>query len=367
MLQFGVSAWMRRTKKKAGSALRKRKETGLLIVMSVSAGRGSESNWLESEDAHTARFAVVAAELISCTPPEQLDAIAGSVTRWAEAMAERPNTILRNSATAFERLHAKIEVRLPPERLNAIALQVGREVEVLVERLSPALAKVERTVELLQAAPEVAGYERHFRSEFGYPALTARLWSCGLLRFGELLQAEILLGRRIGALVREIASQQEECALAISRCALKLRALCESGDGSPAIADAIAEAGVKPIHFDDVLERASARDRAACSELGRLCVLLSPFVPDPRGRPISRASSTHKMLLYHMRRCDRNSGYTFNPCIEDYGDPATLATRAAFGQERFCPRQAKLRRPTSSPPSAFGQGRRPRLSAPTDV
>jgi hypothetical protein len=279
------------------------------------------------------------------------------------------NSLEREDARAARFCDVALDLlsRRSPGELLEIARDVAGTVEALSEKLKPLLAAAVEAVERLEAAPKVTGYERFLQDELKYPVLMPRFWSYALLHWGEVRQAENFDGRRVGGLVRQIASIPEESALAISRRALKLKSLCVAGHGGAAIDEAISDAKseIGRFEFDAMVEGASTRDRAACLALRCVCKKIADFVPDPRGRPITRALTTHEMLQRHMVNNHRPAGHTFNPHktdggadggCGDYVDPKTLATRAAFAQPRFCPKRAKGSRP--SPPSKrIGHGR----------
>ena len=207
---------------------------------------------------------------------------------------------------------------------------------------------VNSTVQELAAAPEVPGHERLLIDSLGHCQLAARFWASQIRHWGELLAAEFNEGRRVRAIIDEIAKADGRSTLVMSRRAMKFRDECSSVEAQDHVELAMKKAGLSAsaYEFKRLVGLASERDEEACHDLGRIARQIAPHLPDKRGRPISVATCTHIFLLRHFEAMGKSRAFTVatDDEIGDFVDEATLATRLAMDQPRFSPRHAQLLR-----------------------
>jgi hypothetical protein len=197
-------------------------------------------------------------------------------------------------------------------------------------------------VNSLAEEPETPGHERFLIEWLGYHTLMARLTARVMHRFGQLLADEINQGRRVHAIVDEIAKRRECSALVISRRARKLREECNSEGASIAIDRAAQKAGfwLASTEFNELVEAACERDEAACRELGRMAEQLAPHLPEKRGRRISVETCIRIFFQLYLEHEGMNCVYTYSDRNEDFLDPVTRATRLAVNNPDFSPQYA---------------------------
>ena len=101
--------------------------------------------------------------------------------------------------------------------------EIAERAELFLIALAPFLEPFAASMNSLAEEPEAPGYERFFIEWLGYHPLVARLMTRQMHRLGHLLANEINEGRRVRAIVDEIAKAKNSSALVISRRAGKLR------------------------------------------------------------------------------------------------------------------------------------------------
>jgi len=231
---------------------------------------------------------------------------------------------------------------------------VGHAVSFVVAATPVLLAWEERLYALSQE-PETPGHEKFFREQLGHDLLRAKFMKRVVHHLGKVLADEINQGRRVRAIIDEIAKAKDGSTLVMARRAKRFRDECGSHGASIAIDRATEKAGLSfgAIEFDQLIGAACERHEVACRELGRTAALLAPHLPDKRGRPISVETCVHIMFQRYLEHVGRRSSYTYSEIEDgDYVDPVTLATRLAMNKPSFIPRYAtKLRKNKARVPS----------------
>ena len=223
----------------------------------------------------------------------------------------------------------------------------------------------------IAAAPEVPGYERLLIDSLGSHELAARFWAHQICHWGELFAAKINEGRRVRAIMDEIAKADGRSTLVMSRRAMKFRDECSSVEAEDNVELAMMKAGLSATayEFKRLVGLASERNEEACRDLGRIARQIAPYLSEKRGRPISVATCTHFFLLRHFEAMGKNRAFTVATDDEmgDFVDEATLATRRAMNQPRFSPRHAQLLRKSKGfePPVPFRDSTKRRQPTPT--
>jgi hypothetical protein len=168
-------------------------------------------------------------------------------------------------------------------------------------------------------------------------------------RMGQLLAEEINTGRRIRAVMDEIAKRKDFSALVISRRAKKFLDECSSERAQVVIDGAARKAGLRltTSEFSELVEAACERNQAACRRLVWMAQQLAPHLPEKRGRPISIETCTHMVFQELVAGGGICPSYTFSEVNgDDFVDPVTQATRLAVNNPRFSPLGAKRLRKT---------------------
>ena len=219
--------------------------------------------------------------------------------------------------------------------------EIAERAESFLIALAPFLERFAASMNSLAEEPEAPGYERFFIEWLGYHPLMARWMPSQMHRLGHLLADEINEGRRVRAIVDEIAKAKNSSALVISRRAGKLRDECKSEGAQIAIDRAAQKAGfwLASTEFNQLVEAACERDEAACRELGRMAEQLAPHLPEKRGRRISVETCIHIFFQRHLESAGIKRAYTYSEKDgnDDFVDPVTQATRLAVNNPDFSP------------------------------
>jgi hypothetical protein len=218
----------------------------------------------------------------------------------------------------------------------------------IAELLSPVLedftASAHSIAQKIATAPEIPGHERILIELIGYSPFGAKLITRVIHRWGELLAAEINEGRRVRAIMDEIAKAHGRSALVMSRRAKKFQDNCRSAEARDLIDGAGKKVGLSSTvtDFNKLAALASERDEFACRELGRMAEQLAPHLPEKRGRPISVETCTHFFLLRQLESWGINRAYTYSDIAgkTHFVDQVTQATRLATNNSRFSPLHA---------------------------
>jgi len=173
--------------------------------------------------------------------------------------------------------------------------------------------------------------------------------------WGELQAAEIDEGRRVRAIIDEIARANGRGVLVISRRAKRFRDECSSLEAQDLIDGAVRKAGLSltATEFSQLIALACQRDKTACRDLAGMAKQLAPHLPEKRGRPISAETCAHIFLLRHLESWGIDRAYTYSEedGYDDFVDPVTQATRIAANNPRFSPLHAnRLRKSNLFPP-----------------
>jgi hypothetical protein len=157
---------------------------------------------------------------------------------------------------------------------------------------------------------------------------------------GKALADEINQGRRVRAIIDEIAKAKESSTLVIARRTKRFRDSCDSDGASIAIDTAANKADLSSSAFEflQLVVAACERDEGACRELVRVAVLLAPHLPGKSGRPIAVETCTHLLFQRALEHAGHRSRYTNSDRYDgNFVDPVTRATRLATNKPRFRP------------------------------
>src|SRR5271166_6629032 len=195
--------------------------------------------------------------------------------------------------------------------ISELTASVDAALTPFFEEVVAVLNSVEKN---LAAAPEVPGHEALLVEWFGYGPLWARLVTRLIHRRGELLADEINEGRRVRAIIDQIAKAKGRNALVTSRRAERFRDECNSLEARDLIDEASQKAGLMTTaaEFNQLAEGACARDEAACLDLGQMAEQLAPHLPEKRGRPISPETCIHIFLQRHLESLGIKRAYTYS-------------------------------------------------------
>jgi hypothetical protein len=213
----------------------------------------------------------------------------------------------------------------------------------LLDRIRPAfepLARFVLAVSDLSCPAEVEEYFLKFSDNDRY---LARLKVLCCRHLAPALLEERKNGRALGSAIRALAHVERSTPLVISRRAREVADVLARPTVQSKLHDGLRSIGLDEWAFKEVLSRAVGPDETACREVIQVGRRLRPFLPDPRGRPLSPASAFHELLIgfgtgtYTRRPDDRG-----DPTLR-YPDLATRATRAEFSLKSFCPERAARR------------------------
>jgi hypothetical protein len=240
------------------------------------------------------------------------------------------------------RVTALTPADFPPESLARVAVDMGVLARWLVDAFQkalPTLRLIAAFGQRLEDAPPVPGYQEQLRRHEYHP-LAAKFMAYNVRRLGEERVAEAVAGRIIAAAVRGVLAAKDSSDLVLSRRARKFQIALARPIGRTVLESACRKAGdLDAIYtIDAALTAVSNRPSAGREALLAICAKLKPHLLDPRGRKRRLISATHEVFLEVVGR-----SYTHNPLEDDFVDPATKATRAAFGDPRFDPRPARRR------------------------
>jgi hypothetical protein len=231
---------------------------------------------------------------------------------------------------------------LPPEFLRRVADDVNMMTPVLVsafERALPTLQLIADSVQRLERAPPVSGYQEYLTADEDHPLVAkAMVYNVGRLGEERLTLGEA--GRVVSSAVRAVLQAKGASALVFSRRVRKLQIALADAVQMTAFERACEKAGavnaiyaIKPA-LDAVVQRKSAGRDALIA----ICQTIRPHLRDPRGRKQRLISATHEVFLEVADRA-----FTNDLVEDDFSDPATRATRLSFGDPDFNPVSARRR------------------------
>jgi hypothetical protein len=199
-----------------------------------------------------------------------------------------------------------------------------------------------RQVKYLVSAPPAPGHEAFFR-QLGYDPLRAVMEARAVIHFGKRLAEERNnIIKPLASVFHRLSRHSGKSLLVISRRAKELKLLLDLGVPKPVVEKAIAKASLSLTfaEFGRIVERATSREEQACRRLEEIAQSMRPYIPDPRGKPISVSTAIHFMLCHELKNSGQERAYTWSPSEEDFTDPATKATRATLADNDFDPRPA---------------------------
>ena len=173
--------------------------------------------------------------------------------------------------------------------------------------------------------------------------------------WGELLAAEINEGRRVRAIIDEIAKTKDRSALVISRRAKRFRDECSSSEAQDQIDGAAQKAGLwsTATEFNQLIDAACERDEAACRDLARMAEQLAPICLKSADDRFPWKPAFIFFCSATSKAWGINRAYTYSEKDgnDDFVDPVTQATRLAVNNPRFSPLHAnRLRKGNLRPP-----------------
>jgi hypothetical protein len=222
-------------------------------------------------------------------------------------------------------------------------LDIAKEVLTKLQARFESVLTAARRVTAKFPEPRVSVYEE-LLIDSGCKREFARFMSMVAFKLGTSLADEINSERRaLGTALRKLKAATGGTTLVISR---RARALLETLDRYPAgglTAIAIRESGLVLTldEFREIVLRASTRDQQACEQLGNVVPPIFQHFPKARGKALSAPTATHALLLMLLHDSGNPQAYTYDYGADDFVDPATLATRRAFEQQRFSPCRAR--------------------------
>jgi len=128
----------------------------------------------------------------------------------------------------------------------------------------------------------------------------------------------------------------------VRRAADKLRIWLDRDEAASLIGTWLQD-GDLPLWAHDLRQIAASavnRDENACERLVEIANALLPYLPEPRGRPVSRGTGIHLYLLSWFTSPTRTPAYTWDPVAGDFVDRLTKATRILLNDPNFDPRPA---------------------------
>ncbi len=236
---------------------------------------------------------------------------------------------------------------IDPGRVHAFFYRMEQAAKSLVETLVPmaekAILRAMEFIKRIEEAPKIDGHEELLVERLNYHPLMARLMAHAVHRFGALYAAEQNDPRRARVIVGWLAKASRSGSLAISRRAEQLRTLIRKGCIDEAVQCAMDRAALRLslLDLEDLAERASRRDSAACRSLVEVCRRLAPGLPSPDGRPFQTHTAIHAFLMRFLRRFGAGGAYTYDAVHKhDEVDLLTLSTRKALLMPNFRPQSA---------------------------
>jgi len=205
-----------------------------------------------------------------------------------------------------------------------------------VERLRAHAADIER----IRSEPPIAGIEELLIRK-GYEPLCARFAARFILFTGARWAKErVAIEKPLAGVLRRLSKSRTPAA--VRREASKLRTWLDRDETPPFIETWLQDADL-PLITEDLRQIAALavnRDESACERLVEIAKALLPYLPDPRGRPVSRGTGIHLFLLLLIAAPPNRPSYTWSDVEGDFIDPLTNATRVLLNDPNFDPRPA---------------------------
>ncbi len=196
------------------------------------------------------------------------------------------------------------------------------------------------TLERIQSEPSIPGIEELFIRQ-GHEPLCARLMARFIVFTGvRWAEERVEIEKPLSGLLRRLCKSRTSAV--VRRAADKLRIWLDRDEAASLIETWLQEADLPLLAHDlrQIAASAVNRNENACARLVEIANALLPYLPDPRGRPVSRSTGIHLFLLSWFRSPTRRPAYTWDPVEEDFVDPLTKATRTLLNDPNFDPRPA---------------------------
>jgi hypothetical protein len=207
------------------------------------------------------------------------------------------------------------------------------------QRALPTLQLIADSVQRLERAPPVSGYQEYLSADEDHP-LVAKAMAYNVGRLGEERLTLGEAGRVVSSAVRAVLQAKKDSHFVFSRRARDLQLALADAVRMTAFERACEKAGavnaiyaIKPALDAVVQQKSAGRDA-----LIAICQRIRPHLRDPRGRKQRLRSATHEVFLEVTEQA-----FTNDPISDDFVDPATRATRLAFGDPTFNPVSARRR------------------------
>ena len=196
------------------------------------------------------------------------------------------------------------------------------------------------TLERIRSEPSIPGIEELFIRQ-GYEPLCARLMARFILFTGvRWAEERVEVEKPLAGVLRRFSKSRTSAV--VRRAADKLRIWLDR-DEAASLIETWLQDGDLPLLAHDLRQIAASavnRNENACARLVEIANALLPYLPDPRGRPVSRSTGIHLFLLSWFRSPTRRPAYTWDPVEEDFVDPLTKATRTLLNDPNFDSRPA---------------------------
>ena len=196
------------------------------------------------------------------------------------------------------------------------------------------------TLERIQSEPSIPGIEELFIRQ-GHEPLCARLMARFIVFTGvRWAEERVEIEKPLSGLLRRLCKSRTSAV--VRRAADKLRIWLDRDDAASLIGTWLQD-GDLPLWAHDLRQIAASavnRDENACERLVEIANALRPYLPDPRGRPVSRGTGIHLYLLSWFTSPTRTPAYTWDPVAGDFVDRLTKATRILLNDPNFDPRPA---------------------------
>ena len=209
----------------------------------------------------------------------------------------------------------------------------------IVEFLLEAAAGFAVFIQEVQSGAPVPGIENLLLRK-GYRPLEARLAARLIVNLGAQWARERReIEKPLAGVLRGLSKKTRGKSRTLTQWA---NGLLDRDEAKGFAATWLQEAGLPLTAWDvrEVAVLAGNGDKDACKRLVEIAKTLLPYLPDPRGRPVSTGTGVHLFLLFYITTPAYRPSYTWSDIESDFVDPMTRASRVLLGDPNFDPRPA---------------------------